>query len=294
MRLEVRQRRPSKARRDHLLSDTEDVSISIGLEHSLPPGWVDIVEAIQKDIAKMKENMRTLQQLHTDRLKVSFKDEREVERDRDIDILTQAITSQMKKSENSLKRIAIVGNTDGAVLPQEERQCRLNVMRALGLDIGNISKQFRQSQKDFMSRLRGQDDFGKSVFNEEHDTKQPLSIEEAMDRGFTPEQMRQMASMEESATERDKQIIHIAQSVNELAQLFKEINILVIEQGTILDRIDYNVEQTLVKVKDGTKELVKAEEISKKSRTMKCIGCLLLMIIILAIILAVKMQGKSK
>jgi syntaxin 16 len=291
IRVEVVSRRKGRASKPGgLLSDSE---VAVGIEPSLPPDWVDIVDSIQKEIGKAKDNMKTLTQLHVDRLKVTFGAEKEAEKDRDIDVVTQAITSQLKKAENNLKRIAHVGN-EGSNLSREEKTVRLNVMRALAVEIQTISKQFRQSQKDFVGRLKGQDEFGqKSVFNEDHDTKQPLSIEEAIDKGFTPDQMRQIADMEQIANDRDKQIIHIARAVNELAQVFKELNILVIEQGTILDRIDYNIEQALVKVKAGTQELVKAEEISRKSRSLKCMLCLIVMIIILSIILAVKKSGNS-
>jgi syntaxin 16 len=36
--------------------------------------------------------------------------------------------------------------------------------------------------------------------------------------------------------------------MNELAVIFKELSTLVIEQGTILDRIDFNIEQAHVNV----------------------------------------------
>ena len=45
-----------------------------------------------------------------------------------------------------------------------------------------------------------------------------------------------------------QEIVRVAQSINELATLFRELNVLVIEQGSIIDRIDYNIEQTLGKV----------------------------------------------
>ena len=35
----------------------------------------------------------------------------------------------------------------------------------------------------------------------------------------------------------------LAQSIEELSEIFKELAVLVIDQGTILDRIDFNMEQ---------------------------------------------------
>jgi len=85
-----------------------------------------------------------------------------------------------------------------------------------------------------------------------------------------------------------KEIIHVAQSINDLAVIFKELSVLVIEQGTILDRIDYNIEQTLVKVRQGTEELVIADQYSQKARTVKCMICLFFLCVVLALILVMK------
>ena len=56
---------------------------------------------------------------------------------------------------------------------------------------------------------------------------------------------------------RDAEINALVNSVNELATLFKQMNSIVIEQGTLIDRIDYNLQEAETFVDKGKKELVK-------------------------------------
>ena len=79
-----------------------------------------------------------------------------------------------------------------------------------------------------------------------------------------------------------------AQSIEELSDIFKELAVLVIDQGTILDRIDFNMEQVVEHTKEGIKQLEKAEQHQKSARPLKCIGCLLVMIAVMLTILILK------
>ena len=56
-------------------------------------------------------------------------------------------------------------------------------------------------------------------------------------------------------------------------------------QGTILDRIDYNIEHSTIAVEKGLQQLQKAEKYQKKNRKMLCIMVLALVIVILIVIL---------
>ena len=86
----------------------------------------------------------------------------------------------------------------------------------------------------------------------------------------------------------NEEIMKIAKSIEELAQIFRELAVLVIDQGTILDRIDYNMENALENVKQGVKEIEKAEEHQKNSLSVKCIMLLVILIGIMVGILAWK------
>lgn len=65
-----------------------------------------------------------------------------------------------------------------------------------------------------------------------------------------------------------------------MAQIFKDLNQLVIEQGTIVDRIDYNMDQAVTKVREGLQQVVKAEEYKKSNRPYSIMAVMILIIII--------------
>ena len=54
---------------------------------------------------------------------------------------------------------------------------------------------------------------------------------------------------------RDRELTEIAKSISQLAELFRELSALVIDQGTLLDSVEYNIEQTAVHMEDAVREL---------------------------------------
>lgn len=57
---------------------------------------------------------------------------------------------------------------------------------------------------------------------------------------------------------RDRELTEIAKSIGALAELFKDLSVLVIDQGTLLDSVEYNIEQTAVQMEDAVQELTVA------------------------------------
>ena len=84
---------------------------------------------------------------------------------------------------------------------------------------------------------------------------------------------------------RDKEILQIAKSIEELSSIFQELVVLVIDQVTIFNFIDYNMEAVVEHTKEGIDQPGKAEGHQKNAGPMKCIICLVSTIIVLLMIL---------
>lgn len=87
---------------------------------------------------------------------------------------------------------------------------------------------------------------------------------------------------------RDRELTQIANSIASLADLFKDLSNLVIDQGTLLDSVEYNIEQTSVQVAEAVKELNIATRYQRNTGRRKIIFLLLLIIFGLIIVLIFK------
>ncbi|KAF5754804.1 putative target SNARE coiled-coil domain-containing protein [Helianthus annuus] len=69
--------------------------------------------------------------------------------------------------------------------------------------------------------------------------------------------MANLKKSEAFTMEREKEIQQVVELVNELAQIMKDLSVLVIDQGTIVDRIDHNIPNVAASMDEGLKQLQK-------------------------------------
>jgi len=112
-----------------------------------------------------------------------------------------------------------------------------------------------------------------------------LPVDEVYDVGFNDKQRLELDHTSKEAQHRNTEIKSIQKSIIELAEIVKEMAILVVDQGTILDRIDYNIEMTSHNIDRGIVELEKSEDLQKKTGQKLCM--ILLIAVILAVILMI-------
>ncbi len=251
---------------------------------SLPPVWVDDLDSINAILTDIRRNVGVLNSLHANRLSSVFGKDLEL-KERDIENLTRDITTQFRSCERLLQKVGMAtkNSTD------EERRIGANVQRSLAKQLQELSADFRQKQRKYLKDVQIQKSGG-SVSETKFgiDLEPSLAEDQEEYSGNKQQRLAVVEDLQEAVQSRDREIVKIAESIEELSSIFKELAVLVIDQGTILDRIDYNMEAVVEHTREGISQLEKAEKQQKSARPLKCIICLLSTIAILLILLILK------
>ena len=114
------------------------------------------------------------------------------------------------------------------------------VQRQLAQALFKLSVEFRKQETRYLNKLEERKGYGRGHFG--------LLVEEAgvssamdEDPGFTDLQLAQVSQAESMVAQRDEEIRKIVETIAELAQIMKDLSVLVVEQGTILDRWEHFV-----------------------------------------------------
>lgn len=216
---------------------------------------------------------------------------------------------------------------DGKVVPvaagmtKEEIVLARNVQTALAQRVQAASGQFRKKQTNYMQRLRGQDVRHREVIcelglgprqpkgagggaahtgddGEEMAAREDMELgRQQMQQGQGQQQQQDMLLIDsESQTnvaddeisQRHGEITRLASSIVELSQLFQDLQSLVLDQGSLVDRIDYNIESMARDMEKADEELQVATRTQRRTGRGQCILFLILLCALLVTIIVVK------
>ena len=225
-----------------------------------------------------------MQEKQQQRLIPKFDDEENKKLNKSIKELSAEMTLELKDCQKILKEIiADKTDEDDTFLNNlNSKQIKQNMKQNIITKINEFTKKFKLNQELYNNKFN---DFviDEDIANKSFSMKKNEEEENKNSNDFlsTQENYSQLRK-------RDQDLTNLLNSVNELAQIFKDMQTLVMEQGTILDRIDYNIEVASTNISKEKKNITKADKYMKNNCFRNVIIVLIVIIFIEALLLVFK------
>ncbi|XP_076765781.1 syntaxin 16 [Xylocopa sonorina] len=283
-------------------SASENVELkNINLEsNSSSPVWTDALEETQYILSRLRVKIDNLVELHAKQLTRPTLDDTSQE-ERQMEQLTREIGRAFSSGYRQVQTIKTAARH--AIRPSE-RQLAVSAVMALSTALQELALRYRSAQNDYLTQIKSREERSNRFFTEDQSIFLNNSATDAWliesngvhSDSWDSNERRQdsvLLQLEDPedrmklALEREEQIGNIVQSIADLKYIFKDLASMVQDQGTILDRIDYNIEQTQIQVQEGYKQLKKADSYQRASKKLYCIVVLAGAIILVSLLFIV-------
>ncbi|AGO12332.1 AaceriAEL026Cp [[Ashbya] aceris (nom. inval.)] len=266
----------------------------------LPPGFFEVVQQIDAELARNDAHMVALAKLYRKNALPGFVDKTADERE--IETLSFKTIAGFQRCYEAIKRLQAGRETQrfqGRALGRGELAILENCCRAYAAKIQAASHRFRVMQNNYLKFLNNDDFKPLPAANNDQETLQLLEEEgerEAQQEldsysQQTLQKQRQKQGETQYLEERDAEITQLAKGVLEVSTIFREMQALILDQGTVVDRIDYNLENTNIDLKQAQRELDRA--VGYQKRTQKCKVIMLLSLLVVFFFFVVLLKPRS-
>ena len=192
-----------------------------------------------------------------------------------IQMISGKMTQQLKKCKNLTKELKIqLANSD------LDENVKINMYQNLLNRLAETTRALQINEEMQLQKYQEFNGVEDSFFNiNNYD-----SIETNQTQNFRSIDTKKL----DVNKERNKEIDQIVKTVNDLKEIFMDVSEMVISQGTILDRIDYNTYQTRHNIRRGNKEMEETHERLKSGCLRRINQILIGIIFIMAILIIFK------
>lgn len=243
----------------------------------IEPDCLVLYNELTGDIAELEKGLDHLAALFAKHLLPSFGDTDTSHLERDIRTRSHRLTQLLHAVERKVRSLTNApvppGTTDDAATV--ERQISANLQKRFAAPLQALSVSFRKKQKSYLEKLQEQ----RETYADPPPSKVGALVDVAEGSGdadirgadFVDTQLLTVENANVLAEERTRELTRVAENVNDLATLVKDIAALVLDQGTVLDRVDYNLEDTKLKTHAAARELRIADRYQSKRHALCCI-----------------------
>ena len=204
---------------------------------------------------ELNNDFDSLKNKYQERLKTKVYESENKQIDKEIEKIINLMTQKVRLCEINIKEISSIPN---ALMSKTEQTIKDNIILNLSNKIQEFSFEFRKNQKEFTEKLQKMGNKLSVIDDEDTSLKD-------FDKKYSDKFFYTKVETNSQISARNKSIDSLLESINELSNIFKDLQTVVQEQGTILDRIDYNLEIAEENTKSAYGHLNEANNLQKKS-----------------------------
>ncbi|XP_053477418.1 syntaxin-3 [Ictalurus furcatus] len=260
----------------------EDVDIQVENKEFMDEFFVQIDE-IRTSIDKIDENVTEIKRLYSVILSAPTSDQKTQD---DLEAITNEIKKLANNVRNKLKSIERSLESNAEERVSADTRIKKSQHAVLARKFVEVMTKYNEAQVEFREKSKGRiqrqlEITGKTTTDEE--------LEEMLDGGnaavFTAGLMDSAISKQalSEIEARHKDIMRLESSIKELHDMFVDIAMLVENQGSIIDRIESNMDQSVGFVERAvadTKKAAKFQQEARRKQMMITLCCIILAVII--------------
>lgn len=151
-----------------------------------------------------------------------------------------------------------------------------------------VQRQAAEKEREFVARVRASSRVSGGASEESYREGTLVSWDtqaQIQDEEITEDDIRLIE-------ERESTIRQLESDIMDINEIFKDLGLMIHEQGDVIDSIEANVETAEVHVQQGTQQLSRAADYQRRSRKKMCI--LILVLLVGAAILSLIIWGATK
>lgn len=245
----------------------------------IAPPWVRVMSHCADLEQKIREKLETLHEQQQEVFQpkfTGFGDEFDENGKMSEDEFKHAVEIQahdIQKLLKELERMVKCGVRPADPDNMDEAAAATNVQRHLSTRLTRILNTFKDGQQLYADRLKKRDErqnkFKHIGSGETHERlEREEKVANYLELGYTQADISELLLEEERQAQMSTEVQGIVQSIQELHEMFEDMRTLIVEQGTMLDRIDYNIERARNSTAKGIEQLKEARVQQSKCAIM--------------------------
>jgi len=253
----------------------------IELQSLQSPRYMDMYEQCNNLLQDLEIEFNKLKEEQQKRIVPSFDETNTKLINQNIQMISDRMTQKLKKCKYLTKELkTLLANSS------LDDNIKINMYQNLLNRLAEISREMQINEEKYIQKYQELNGYEESFFtiNNTNNTNNLDSIETFQSHVFNSNNKKKI----DVTKERNKELDQMVNTVNELKNIFQDVSNMVISQGTILDRIDYNTYQGRHNIRRGNRELEESHESLKSGCLRKINQILIIAIFIMSLLIIFK------